>query len=149
MARRLIVGWKELLSMQILTTFPLLGFVHTCLRLGKREPCQSFASTGMTDLPDAYACVPSAVLDPNKIALTVTSRSLSEDWFSQAALDLSLDRDRIDALYQGKHIGPWQTAHVIPPLLRLLSTTQELYDRALDWGMREVIDPFEPITRPD
>src|SRR5436190_3304049 len=59
-------------------------------------------------------------LGPSKIALTVSSRDLTEEWFSRAAMSLSLYRDRISELYRGANNGPWQTAHIVPPLVRLL-----------------------------
>ncbi|MGJ5816773.1 PHP domain-containing protein [Paludibaculum fermentans] len=85
-------------------------------------------------------------LGPNKIALTVTSRALAEEWFSQVALDLSLDRDRIIDLYQGRRTGPWQTAHLVPPLLRFLKKTERLYGAKVSWAISGITDPFQPVT---
>jgi histidinol phosphatase-like PHP family hydrolase/predicted nuclease with RNAse H fold/dephospho-CoA kinase len=87
-------------------------------------------------------------LGPNKIALTVSSRSLDEEWFNQAAINLALQGDRITELYQGGNLGPWQTAHVVPPLLRLLHTAQECDADILGWDIAGISDPFEPVTRP-
>ncbi len=87
-------------------------------------------------------------LGPSKIALTVSSRSLSEEWFSQNAADLSLDRERITELYYGDNVGPWQTAHIVPPLLRFLNTMQECHGESLDWTVSGIVDPFDPIVAP-
>ncbi len=38
-------------------------------------------------------------LGPSKIALTISSRSHADEWFSQAAINLTLNRDRITELY--------------------------------------------------
>ncbi len=84
-------------------------------------------------------------LGPSTIALTVSSRSLAE-WPGKAALNLTLNRDRITELYNGSNIGPWQTAHIVPPLLRFLHTTQECYGKALGWDVTGIADPFEPVT---
>jgi histidinol phosphatase-like PHP family hydrolase/predicted nuclease with RNAse H fold/dephospho-CoA kinase len=84
-------------------------------------------------------------LGPSTIALTVSSRSLAE-WPGKAALNLTLNRDRITELYNGNNIGPWQTAHIVPPLLRFLHTTQECYGKAVAWDVTGIADPFEPVT---
>lgn len=87
-------------------------------------------------------------LGPSQIALTVSKNSLSEEWFNQTAINLALSRDRIADLYAGDHPGPWQVAHVIPPLLRLLKAVDESYGQALRWSLRGVDDPFSPIKAP-
>jgi len=87
-------------------------------------------------------------LGPSKIALTVSLRSLADEWFSEAAINLTLNRDRITELYYGSNVGPWQTAHIVPPLLRFLQRTQQCYGKTLGWNLSGILDPFEPITGP-
>jgi histidinol phosphatase-like PHP family hydrolase/predicted nuclease with RNAse H fold/dephospho-CoA kinase len=87
-------------------------------------------------------------LGPSQIALTTSSRSLNEEWFNQAAINLSLQRDRITKLYNGQHFGPWQTAHVVPPVLRFLNGIQESLGKTVSWDVAGIIDPFEPIVTP-
>ena len=87
-------------------------------------------------------------LGPAKIALTLSSRSFSEEWFRQDQTNLASNRDRIVALYNGLNVGPWQTAHIIPPLLRFLHTAQEFHDGDLGWEVAGITDPFEPVTGP-
>lgn len=87
-------------------------------------------------------------LGPSKIALTVSSRSLADEWFSEAALNLTLNRDRLTEIYYGSNVGPWQTAHVVPPLLRFLTRTQQCYGETLGWDISGISDPFEPICSP-
>jgi len=87
-------------------------------------------------------------LGPSTIALTVSSGSLADDWPGRAALNLTLNRDRITELYQGSNVGPWQTAHVVPPLLRFLNTVQECHGKTLGWDISGIGDPFEPVTGP-
>jgi histidinol phosphatase-like PHP family hydrolase/predicted nuclease with RNAse H fold/dephospho-CoA kinase len=87
-------------------------------------------------------------LGPSKIALTLTSRSLSDEWFRQDLTNLASNRDRITELYKGGNLGPWQTAHVVPPLLRFLHTTQEFHEGSLGWDLSGIADPFEPVTGP-
>ena len=87
-------------------------------------------------------------LGPSKIASTVSLRSLPEDWFRQDTTNLASQRDRIAELYKGSNVGPWQTAHIIPPLLRFLHTTQEFHGGNLGWELSGITDPFEPVTDP-
>jgi histidinol phosphatase-like PHP family hydrolase/predicted nuclease with RNAse H fold/dephospho-CoA kinase len=86
-------------------------------------------------------------LGPSTIALTVLSHSLVE-WPGKAAINLTLNRDRIIELYNGGNVGPWQTAHIVPPLLRFLNTVQEYYGQTLGWDISGIDDPFEPVTGP-
>jgi histidinol phosphatase-like PHP family hydrolase/predicted nuclease with RNAse H fold/dephospho-CoA kinase len=87
-------------------------------------------------------------LGPSTIALTVCSRSLADDWPGKAALNLTLNRDRIAELYQGSNIGPWQSAHIVPPLLRVLNRMEECHGKMLGWEISGIGDPFEPVTGP-
>ena len=87
-------------------------------------------------------------LGPSKIAATLSSRSLDEEWSDQVAMDLALDRERIAQLYAADNPGPWQTAHVIPPLLRLLHEIGQSAGRLIGWHIHGATDPFEPITKP-
>lgn len=84
-------------------------------------------------------------LGPSKIALTLTSRSLAEDWFRQAAVDLALDCDRIRELYQSDSLGPWQTAHVVPPLIRFLYRCEMIGLGASKWQVSGIESAFDPI----
>jgi len=87
-------------------------------------------------------------LGPSKIALTVSSRSLDEDWFNQAAINLTLQGDRINELYNGGNVGPWQTAHIVPPLLRFLHRVQYYFGATIEWEIIGLVDAFEPVTGP-
>jgi histidinol phosphatase-like PHP family hydrolase/predicted nuclease with RNAse H fold/dephospho-CoA kinase len=87
-------------------------------------------------------------LGPSQIALAVSSRSLPEDWFSQAAINLSLHRDRITELYNGVNVGPWQTAHIVPPLFRFLRSIERSCGEPLLWDVAGIPDVFQPVTAP-
>ena len=87
-------------------------------------------------------------LGPSKIATTVSLRSLSDDWFQQDPTNLASNRDRIIELYKGLNEGPWQTAHIVPPLLRFLHTAEEFHNGNLGWKLAGISDPFEPVRGP-
>src|SRR5262249_34129790 len=70
------------------------------------------------------------------------------DWFNQVAINLTLQGDRINELYHGGNIGPWQTAHVVPPLLRFLHSVEHYYGDKLNWEVTGLKDAFEPVTIP-
>jgi histidinol phosphatase-like PHP family hydrolase/predicted nuclease with RNAse H fold/dephospho-CoA kinase len=84
-------------------------------------------------------------LGPSKIASTLSMRSLSEEWFRQDPTNLAPNRDRITELYKSSNVGPWQTAHIVPPLLRFLHTIQEFHEGNLGWELSGITDPFEPV----
>ncbi len=84
-------------------------------------------------------------LGPNKIASTLDSSFRYSEWLSGS--ELLLDRDRIDSLYAGKQVGPWQTAHIVPPLLRLLRTVEERHGRELSWSLSGIDDPLIPVVQ--
>lgn len=85
-------------------------------------------------------------LGPANIALTVSSQSLSEEWLEHAVISLNLQRERITDLSEGRHSGPWQTAHVVPPLLRFLRRIEKNENRAFRWSIDGMGDPFISIN---
>jgi len=87
-------------------------------------------------------------LGPSKIALTISSHSLDEDWFNQTAINLTLQGDRINELYRGGNLGPWQTAHIVPPMLRFLNRLQHYCGDTLAWDVSGLVDPFEAVIKP-
>jgi len=84
-------------------------------------------------------------LGPANIALTVSSQSLSEEWLEHAVISLNLQRERITDLSEGRHSGPWQTAHIVPPLLRFLRHIEKNENRAFRWSVDGIADPFVSI----
>jgi histidinol phosphatase-like PHP family hydrolase/predicted nuclease with RNAse H fold/dephospho-CoA kinase len=85
-------------------------------------------------------------LGPTNIALTISSRFAPAEWFESATINLNLHRERITRLYNRESIGPWQTAHVIPPLLRFLHAIEKVSGRSYRWDISGAADPFNPIT---
>jgi histidinol phosphatase-like PHP family hydrolase/predicted nuclease with RNAse H fold len=85
-------------------------------------------------------------LGPANIALTISSRSISEERFEQAAINLNLQRERLTNRHNSQRVGPWQVAHVIPPLLRFLYTLERIHGRSLRWNIDGLSDSFHPIT---
>lgn len=83
----------------------------------------------------------------SKIALAVSHTSL-EEWFDGARIDQTFDRVRIAELYKSGNTGPWQTAHVVPPLLRFLHAVQEASGNIAAWDLSGINDPFEPVRSP-
>lgn len=85
-------------------------------------------------------------LGPAKIAQTLTSRSLSEEWFHQDPALLVPNRERINELYKGNGVRTWQSAHVVPPLLRVLSAVEDFHGQPLLWNISGIRDPFDSIA---
>jgi histidinol phosphatase-like PHP family hydrolase/predicted nuclease with RNAse H fold/dephospho-CoA kinase len=87
-------------------------------------------------------------LGPSKIAQTLLFNGSAEDWINQAALSVGASRDRLTALYNGTNWGPWQVAHIVPPLLRFLHTLEAFLDQQITWGLSGIVDSLEPIVTP-
>ena len=87
-------------------------------------------------------------LGPSKIAATLLPGSSAEDWLHQSVAGLDVDRDRVARLYHTSIAGPWQTAHIIPPLLRFLNRLQEYGLHTARWKLSGISDPFKPVDGP-
>lgn len=85
-------------------------------------------------------------LGPAAIAQTLSPEILEDDWLREIAPSIEMARARVIELYRGINRGPWQSAHVVPPLLRFLATLQSLTRKTLKWGISGISDPFEPVT---
>jgi len=86
-------------------------------------------------------------LGPSKIALSILAPDPTE-WLDRTGLDLDVGPDRILALFSGRNAGPWQTAHVVPPLLRFLKAVQIRTKIAIRWGISNLSDPFDGALCP-
>ena len=86
-------------------------------------------------------------LGPNKIALSVLAADPSE-WLDQMGLDPEVSPERVLELFEGRNAGPWQAAHVIPPLLRFLRTVQSQTRVQVKWAFTSLDDPFEGAICP-
>lgn len=87
-------------------------------------------------------------LGPSKIAATLVPGSSAENWLHQSIAGLDVDPDRVARLYHTSNAGPWQTAHIIPPLLRFLNKLQEYGLHAARWELSGISDPFKPVEGP-
>ena len=85
-------------------------------------------------------------LGPAAIAQTLSPEILEDDWLREIAPSIEMARARVVELYRGINRGPWQSAHVVPPLLRFLATLQSLTRKTLKWGITGISNPFEPVT---
>lgn len=86
-------------------------------------------------------------LGPNKIALSIQAPDPTQ-WLDRTGLDLEVSPDRVLALFSGRNAGPWQTAHIVPPLLRFLRTVQMQTKLPIRWGILNLNDPFENALCP-
>lgn len=84
-------------------------------------------------------------LGPSKIALTLSRNTTEEDWITRVIGNVDIDRSRLSNLYSGNNYGPWQTAHIIPPLLRFLHSIAEIQESCL-WEISGILDPFKPVA---
>jgi histidinol phosphatase-like PHP family hydrolase/predicted nuclease with RNAse H fold/dephospho-CoA kinase len=87
-------------------------------------------------------------LGPSKIAATLLPGSSADDWLHQSIAGLDVDPDRVARLYHTSNAGPWQTAHIVPPLLRFLNKLQEYGLHTARWELSGISDPFKPVDGP-
>lgn len=87
-------------------------------------------------------------LGPSKIAATLLPDCSAEDWLYQSIAGLDVDPDRVARLYHASNAGPWQTAHIVPPLLRFLDKLQDYGLHTGRWELSGISDPFKPVDGP-
>jgi histidinol phosphatase-like PHP family hydrolase/predicted nuclease with RNAse H fold/dephospho-CoA kinase len=85
-------------------------------------------------------------LGPSKIALTLSRNTAEADWIKQVINNVSVSTSRLSNLYRGKNCGPWQTAHIVPPLLRFLNSIKEIQSEISFWQISGILNPFKPIS---
>jgi len=87
-------------------------------------------------------------LGPSKIAATLSPDCSSEHWLHPSIASLDVDLDRVARIYDASNTGPWQSAHIVPPLLRFLHKLQDYGLHAARWGLSGISDPFKPVDGP-
>ena len=87
-------------------------------------------------------------LGPKAIAESLKLDTLAESWLQSSGVTISLDLARIRNIFSGEDFGSWQSAHVVPPLLRLLGTIETHAGRKLKWSIANITDSLLPITMP-
>jgi histidinol phosphatase-like PHP family hydrolase/predicted nuclease with RNAse H fold/dephospho-CoA kinase len=84
-------------------------------------------------------------LGPNKIAATLLPDCSAVEW-CRAVAGPDVDIERVSRAYNGTDSRIWQTAHIVPPLLRFLNKLEKLGVRAAGWQLRGVADPLKPVV---
>jgi histidinol phosphatase-like PHP family hydrolase/predicted nuclease with RNAse H fold/dephospho-CoA kinase len=84
-------------------------------------------------------------LGPSKIAATLLPDCSASAW-CQAIAGSEIDIARVAQLYEDRNIGPWQSAHIIPPLLRFLKKLEERVARTVAWRLAGIADPLKPVN---
>jgi len=85
-------------------------------------------------------------LGPSAIAQTLSPTFEVDDWLLGTGIDFEANRSRIAELCSGVNPGPWQSAHLVPPILRFLKAIEQHVGEALKWGISGISDPFEAVT---
>jgi histidinol phosphatase-like PHP family hydrolase/predicted nuclease with RNAse H fold/dephospho-CoA kinase len=84
-------------------------------------------------------------LGPNKIAATLLPDCSAAEW-CRAVAGPDVDIEKVSRAYNGNDSRTWQTAHIVPPLLRFLSKLEKHGIRAAGWQLRGVGDPLKPVV---
>ena len=59
-------------------------------------------------------------LGPSAIAQTISRTLPDDEWLRGTGIDVETNRTRIAELWSSINLGPWQSAHLVPPILRFL-----------------------------
>jgi histidinol phosphatase-like PHP family hydrolase/predicted nuclease with RNAse H fold/dephospho-CoA kinase len=87
-------------------------------------------------------------LGPSKIAASLLPGCSQKDWLYQSIAGIDVDPDRVARLYHARNAGPWQTAHIVPPLLRFLDKLQEHNLPTAKWALSGISDAFKSVNGP-
>ena len=74
--------------------------------------------------------------------------SIPKTLITKAAKRSGLNEEKILSIFHGQEFGIWQTAHVIPPLIRLLRSIERGNDKQLFWKVEGIKNAFDPINKP-
>ena len=85
-------------------------------------------------------------LGPRQIAATLQANTVFDEWLRNVTINLGLSSSRVVSLYDGTSFGPWQSAHVLPPVIRLLKQIELLAGDSFLWNLSNVETPFRAIT---
>lgn len=85
-------------------------------------------------------------LGPRAITQTLSSTFTEDEWLLGTGIDIEANRSRIAELCSGVNPGPWQSAHLVPPILRFLKAIERHVGESLKWGILGILDPFEAVT---
>lgn len=84
-------------------------------------------------------------LGPAQIVQAILSESMRQAWVTKVVRSSGLDRDHIVASYHGTKRGPWQTAHIVPPILRFLREIEDQIGDSCRWSALGIDDPFGSV----
>ncbi len=74
--------------------------------------------------------------------------NISEKLLIKTSRRSGLTGDQILAVFAGEIYGPWQSAHVIPPLMRLLHAVENECKHPLRYRISDLNDEVSPIEAP-
>lgn len=84
-------------------------------------------------------------LGPNKIAASLLPSCSAAEW-CQSVAGVDIEIERVARLYSGSSSGPWQAAHIVPPLLRFLNRLEMCGAQAAGWRLWGISDPLTPVN---
>lgn len=85
-------------------------------------------------------------LGPGILAQTLRPDFSGTEWLRDLSFDDYASYERIRSILDGTETGTWQTAHVIPPMLRFLFAIERDLGEAIGCSVHGVVDSVEPIV---
>jgi histidinol phosphatase-like PHP family hydrolase/predicted nuclease with RNAse H fold/dephospho-CoA kinase len=120
------------------------GYLRTIRKSGSLEELQPFLIT--EDYRRCLRLRSLRGLGVSQIAETVGSPEVSPDWLRRVTASTGRASDEILAYCFGQTYGIWQSAHIVPPLLRFLRCVEQSYGSELTWQLTGISDPFLPVS---
>ena len=82
-----------------------------------------------------------------KMAAGVLSKERPfDDWLSDAIKVTQYGAQELFDIWQGKARLPWEAAHIVPPLLRLLHRVENYIEKSCKWAIPDLGDGLQPIV---
>ncbi len=87
-------------------------------------------------------------LGVKQIAAALAEERLSDAWFARAAGMTVAAPELLLATWEGTSQARWQSAHVVPPLIRMLFGLETELGPDCEWALPDVRDGLEPVRSP-
>jgi hypothetical protein len=81
-----------------------------------------------------------------QVAAALSNERSWEDWVSDAIRATEFGAQELFDIWQGTFRSSWESAHIVPPLLRLLRGIENVAGQPFLWTVPELGDGLQPIS---
>jgi histidinol phosphatase-like PHP family hydrolase/predicted nuclease with RNAse H fold/dephospho-CoA kinase len=80
-----------------------------------------------------------------QVAAALSKERSWEDWVSDAMRATEFEAQELFDIWEGTSSSPWEAAHIVPPLLRLLRGIENIAGQPYSWAIPGLGDGLQPI----